>query len=215
MHTRIIYYVTQSCYNPCMNISNSYIYVENFFATSDAYIVYLFVTLVMIINGAINFPSSQIFYLFLGYISLNSPFNIFLLVLSGATGNTVGNYIVYSYVSRYGVNMKSMFAKIFSLDSSIVDNHFKRLEQKNLAYLVVGKLIPSVKVFVPIYAGMIKVERKKVIAIFFVSSIIWAFALINFGLVFGKNVSLQKYFIVATTIYVVVFIFVKNTKRNL
>ena len=59
--------------------------------------------------------------------------------------------------------------------------------KKGAWFLFVGKLLPAIKVFVPIPAGLGKMNRTLYAVIIFVSSYIWSLIFIAIGYYFGKS----------------------------
>ena len=59
--------------------------------------------------------------------------------------------------------------------------------KKGAWFLFVGKLIPALKVFIPIPAGIARMNRYLYAGIILVSSSIWPFAFLAIGYYFGKS----------------------------
>lgn len=175
---------------------------------------YVGLFILLISNGIISFPSSQIIYLIIGYFVSVGKISLVPSIIIGATGNTIGNLIIYKIVSKYGVDAVRKYSYIN--DRSLNHLH-KKVEAKGLWFLFIGKLIPSVKVFVPIVAGLARIKILEAIIIFFSSSAIWAGAIISIGYFFGENITMQGYAIVMGIIGIIVaivfyFRFIKNKK---
>lgn len=151
---------------------------------------YFGLLILLILNGTISFPSSQIIYLIVGYFVAVGKISLIPSIVIGATGNTIGNLIIYKIVSKYGVNAVRKYSYI---DDVSLNHLHKKVEAKGLWFLFIGKLIPSVKVFVPIVAGLARIKMSEAIIIFFTSSLVWASAIISIGYFFGENITMQSY----------------------
>ena len=57
----------------------------------------------MISNGVITLPSSQILYIITGYFIFTGELNFALASLMGALGNTIGNIILYELARKKGL----------------------------------------------------------------------------------------------------------------
>lgn len=138
----------------------------------------------MIANGVISFPSSQILYIIAGYFVFTGHLNLFLVVVAGALGNTIGNIILYELARSKGLSYLLRW-KIFP------ERELRKVQvafnKKGVWFLFVGKLIPALKVFIPIPAGIARMNRPLYAAIILVSSSIWPFAFLAIGYYFGKS----------------------------
>lgn len=138
----------------------------------------------MISNGVISFPSSQILYIIAGYFVFTGHLNLFLVVVAGALGNTIGNIILYELARSKGLSYLLRW-KIFP------ERELRKVQvafnKKGAWFLFIGKLIPALKVFIPIPAGIAHMNRPLYAAIILVSSSIWPFAFLAIGYYFGKS----------------------------
>ncbi len=138
-------------------------------------------------NGLISFPSSQILYLLAGYLSSLGFFNPALIIFIGALGNTLGNMGLYEITRTRGVNYA---LSVSLLPQSSFERVSNFLSGRGLWFVFLGKLIPAIKVAVPIAAGLGKTPRVKTGLIFFFSSLLWATFFVYAGLIFGKSTDL-------------------------
>ena len=160
----------------------------------------------MIANGFISFPSSQFLYIIVGYFVGTGYLLLVPASFVGALGNTVGNILLYEAIRRKGVAYVKKFGVFRETDIKKVELVFQK---KGLWFLFVGKLLPAIKVFIPIPAGMGRVDRRVFALIMFTASWLWSFIFIAIGYFFGKGAHVLKSYsiillIVAT---VVVFLF--------
>jgi membrane protein DedA with SNARE-associated domain len=158
---------------------------------------YLGIFVLMISNGAIPFPSSQILYIISGYFVSTGDLSLALVVLFGAIGNTIGNIILYEvvrfrglhYIEKWGIFPKKELRKV-----SVA------FRKKGKWFLFVGKLVPALKVFIPIIAAIGKTERRFYIPAMLVASAIWSLPFIAIGYVFGKSAELFGSYAVIMTV---------------
>lgn len=163
---------------------------------------YLGIFMLMISNGFIGFPSSQVLYIIAGYFVFTGGLNLPLVIIAGALGNTIGNIILYEVARRKGLHYLTKF-QIFR------ENEIKKVEvvfqKKGAWFLAVGKLIPALKVFIPIPAGLGKMNRALYVPIILATSIIWSFPFLGIGYYFGKSSNVfGKYAVVMAIIAFVV-----------
>jgi len=163
---------------------------------------YLGIFLMMIANGAVSFPSSQVLYIITGYFVFTGDLNVALVVFFGAVGNTIGCIILYEITRQKGLDYILKW-KIFPQKE--VQKITVALRKKGLCFLFIGKLLPAIKVFVPVAAGMGKARRELFIPIMLVSSAIWTIPFLAIGFYFGKSSGLfGKYAIVLVIVAIIV-----------
>ncbi|MBI5077851.1 MAG: DedA family protein [Candidatus Yonathbacteria bacterium] len=165
---------------------------------------YLAIFSLMIANGAVSFPSSQVLYIIAGYFIAQGNLSLFFVALTGALGNTVGNIILYGLARKHGRAFIARM-KIFPMrELSKVETAFRK---KGAWFIFIGKLLPAIKVFVPIPAGLGKMHRGLFAGIMFIASFIWSLAFISIGYFFGKSSDIfGRYAIILIIIAVVVIL---------
>ncbi len=167
---------------------------------------YLGILLLMIANGVISFPSSQILYIIAGYFASIGKLNFLLILIFGAVGNTIGNIILYEISRRKGLHYITKWKMFPEKEIRKVQIAFNK---KGSWFLFIGKLLPAIKVFVPIPAGLAKMHRGLYLFIISVSSFIWAGIFTGIGFVFGKSANFFNIYapVLLIVAFVVVWIF--------
>ena len=145
---------------------------------------YLGIFLMMIANGVISFPSSQILYIICGYFIFTGDLNVALVVLFGALGNTIGCILLYEVTRQKGLKYILKW-KLFP--EKEIKKIVVALRKKGLWFIFIGKLLPAIKVFVPIAAGVGKIRREVFIPIMLITSAIWTVPFLAIGFYFGKS----------------------------
>lgn len=140
--------------------------------------------LMMILNGAASFPSSQILYILVGYFIGRGDLALVPAVIAGALGNAIGNMILYEIARRKGVEYITRF-KLFPRE--IIRRTEIAFKKRGTWFVFVGKLLPAIKVFVPIPAGIGKMHRGLFAGIMVVGTAIWVLPFTAVGYFFGKS----------------------------
>ena len=83
--------------------------------------------------------------------------------------------------------------------------------RRGMWYIFIGKLIPSIKAFIPIVAGLANTKTNLTATIFLLASLIWAATLTSIGYYFGEHVTLTSVSAVSLTVAVVVAFFAYRT----
>lgn len=165
---------------------------------------YLAIFSLMIANGAVSFPSSQVLYIIAGYFIARGDLTLFFVALVGALGNTIGNIILYELARKHGRAFIERM-KIFPLrELAKVETAFQK---KGAWFIFIGKLLPAIKVFVPIPAGLGKMSRPLFASLMFTASFIWSMVFISIGYFFGKSSDLfGRYAIILVIVAVIVIL---------
>ena len=143
----------------------------------------------MVANGLFSFPSSQILYILVGYFVGTGYLALLPASFVGALGNALGNVFLYEGVRLRGMQFIEKFSIFRPEDIARVQIVFKK---RGLWFLFVGKLLPAIKVFIPIPAGLARVHRGAFALIMFSASWIWSFVFIGIGYFFGKGTTMWK-----------------------
>lgn len=145
---------------------------------------YLGIFLLMISNGISMFPSSQFLYMICGYFISTGTLSWPFVMIVGATGNTIGTVILYELTRAKGIEYVLKFKLFPEREIRKVQAAFHK---KGLWFLFIGKLLPAIKVFVPIVAGIGKASRVPYTIIMFITSLIWTVPFLSIGYIFGKS----------------------------
>ncbi len=180
--------------------------------------IYSIIFTTLIANGLFNIPSSQIIYLTLGYLININDFNFYWAVFLGTLGNTIGNLILYKIIYKNSNFLNNKVLLFLGVKSETLFKYNDTFKNKWWGWLILGKLTPSVKVFVPIICGLSKIDLKKSIIIFFTGSLLWAIIVTYLGFYFGKQSSLINFYLAVTLIYILIgtygYLKMKNKKIN-
>jgi membrane-associated protein len=177
---------------------------------------YAAIFLLMISNGIINFPSSQILYIIVGYFVGTKVLLFIPAVIAGALGNAIGNIITYELIRKYE---HPLARKLLMLDEATFNKIHGALSEtfshKGMWWIFFGKLVPSIKSFIPIVAGLASTPRKLTYLVFLSASFIWATGIITLGYFFGEHINLKSFSIVSLIVgLTILYIVYKNLKKK-
>ena len=167
---------------------------------------YIGIFFLMTLNGVINLPSSQILYVIVGYFVGTGALSFTGSIIAGGLGNALGNIIMFLLVKKYE---KPLARKLLMMPKETFDKMHtalhKTFSERGMWWIFLGKLIPSVKAFIPVVAGLAQLRTSITSCIFVVASLIWAAGVISIGYFFGKTVSLSYLPIVSLIIALIIF----------
>jgi membrane protein DedA with SNARE-associated domain len=174
----------------------------------------------MILESALIPIPSEIIMPFSGFLASTGKLSSVGVVLSGTFGNLVGSILTYylginvgrAFLIKYG---RYVFFKKEHLE--LTENLFKRYGDK---VSFVGRLLPGIRTYVSLPAGIGKTKFTKFAIYTFLGSIIWNSMLTYVGMKLGSNwKNIDKYSIyldLAAVIAIAVFLiwFVYNSRRK-
>ncbi len=109
-------------------------------------------------------------------------FNTHYLVLMGAIAiaGILGNFLGYWFGAKYGVYLyKREDSFLFKKKHLFAAKDF--YEEKGAFTIVIARFLPIVRTFVPIIAGIVKMDYKKFILYNILGSIVWVYSLMLAG----------------------------------
>ncbi len=141
----------------------------------------------MILESALIPIPSEIIMPFSGFLASTGKLSSVGVVLSGTFGNLVGSILTYylginvgrAFLIKYG---RYVFFKKEHLE--LTENLFKRYGDK---VSFVGRLLPGIRTYVSLPAGIGKTKFTKFVIYTFLGSIIWNSMLTYVGMKLGSN----------------------------
>src|SRR5690349_4571486 len=112
---------------------------------------------------------------------------VLLAALCGGIGNTLGSLISYyagSIGGRPAVEKYGKYILISRHDLDLADRFFQRW---GMWAVFIARVLPIVRTFVSLPAGISKMDLRQFIAFTFVGSFLWSLALASAGYLLGEN----------------------------
>jgi membrane protein DedA with SNARE-associated domain len=179
---------------------------------------YVGIFLLMILESALIPIPSEIIMPFSGFLVTSGKFHPFAVIIAGSLGNLVGSVLTYyvgikfgrAFIIKYG---KYIFFKENHLE--FTDKLFKKYGDR---ISFVGRLLPLIRTYVSLPAGIGKTNLAKFVFYTFAGSVIWNTMLTYAGIQLGNNwENIDKYSIyldIAAVLAIVVFIVWIISKRR-
>lgn len=150
---------------------------------------YFGIFLLITCNGIISFPSSQIIYIIAGVFASKGDLNLLYIILVGGFANALGNVILYEISRKKGLKYTLKLFKFLSMLNP--EKEVKKIEiafkKKGTWFLFIGKLVNPIKIFIPIPAGITKMNRGLFSTIVLITSTLWATIFTTVGFYFGES----------------------------
>jgi membrane protein DedA with SNARE-associated domain len=145
------------------------------------------IVLLMAIESACIPLPSEIIMPFAGYLVFKGEMVLWVVAFMGALGCVLGSIPAY-YVGKTGgrqlAEKYGRFVLISKKDLKMADDWFKNYGE---IIIFIGRLLPAVRTFIALPAGIASMNMTKFIIYTFVGSFIWCWALAYTGMVFGEH----------------------------
>ncbi|MBI4363458.1 MAG: DedA family protein [Candidatus Doudnabacteria bacterium] len=192
--------------------------ITNFITQTISSLGYFGVALLMAIESAAIPLPSEIIMPFAGFLVESGRFTLFGLALAGATGSVIGSIVTYAlgyYGGRPLIIKYGRYVLISEHDLRLTERFFQRFGKLST---FIGRLLPVVRTFISIPAGIGKVPFGSFVVYTFVGSIIWSYLLAWLGMKLGENwQQLENYFrrFDAVIVIVIVIVIIWWIKRHI
>ncbi|OBS10554.1 DedA family protein [Acidihalobacter prosperus] len=166
-----------------------------FVISAISHLGYAGIVLLMAIESACIPLPSEIILPFSGYLVYRGEMNLWWVSLAGAIGCVLGSLVAYS-IGRYGgrqlVERYGRYVLVSRHDLALADRWFARHGDITI---FVGRLLPVVRTFIALPAGIAGMEIKRFVLYTFAGSFLWSLGLAELGVKLGENWdSLGPYF---------------------
>jgi len=148
---------------------------------------YLGIFALMIAESALIPIPSEIIMPFSGYLVSTGKFNPILVIIAGSVGNLVGSLVAYVIGIKLGREVILKYGKYILLKKSHLDwteSYFKKYGDRST---FVSRLLPAIRTYISLPAGIAKMNLKKFAVYTFLGSIIWSTMLTYTGIALGEE----------------------------
>lgn len=170
-------------------------------------------------NACIPIPSELIFG-FAGYLVYLGRLDFTLTVIAGVGGGLVGSIIAYQVGYYGGESFITKYGKYILLSKSHMEMAQKWFDRYGLKATFFSRLLPVIRTFISLPAGIAKVNFTKFILYTLLGSIPWTIALIYAGKVLGENwqalniIGHKASIVVAAGLIIVVLYYVRKRRSQ-
>ncbi len=156
---------------------------------------YAGIALLMAIESACIPLPSEIIMPFSGYLVYTGRFSLLWVATAGAIGCNLGSELAYSVGYYGGRPLVNKFGRYILLSKKEVDWSVSFFERHGSITVFVSRLLPVVRTFIALPAGIARMPRLRFHVYTFAGSWPWCFGLAYLGMKAGENWKyLGKYF---------------------
>ena len=168
-------------------ISSILTVLTNFIIHTISALGYSGVAFLMAIESACIPLPSEIIAPFAGYLVFTGRFSLFWVSIAGGVGSMLGSWITYEIGKHHGRPLVEKYGKwilVSGEDIEMADRFFKKHGHYSTFF---GRLLPVVRTFISLPAGMAKVPKIPFLIYSFVGSVLWTYFLAFLGMKLGEN----------------------------
>lgn len=190
--------------------------LANFIIQTISNTGYIGIFVLMIAESALIPIPSEIIMPFSGYLASIGKFNPVFVIIAGSVGNLIGSLVAYLIGIKLGREFILKYGKYVLLKKSHLDwteSYFKKYGDRST---FVSRVLPAIRTYISLPAGVAKMNLKKFMVYTFVGSIIWNAMLTYVGIALGEQWTRIRHYsdyidgIVIIGIIIVVIIIVKK-----
>lgn len=160
---------------------------------------YLGIFVLMTLESALIPLPSEVTMPFSGFLVSKGEFSFPIVVLVGALGNVAGSLIAYAigYFLQESIilTLVDRYGKFFLISRHEYDTSIKWLREYGVSVAFFSRLLPGIRTFISLPAGLSKVNIWKFSLYTFLGSLLWSAFLTSIGVYLGNQWnSIEKYY---------------------
>jgi membrane protein DedA with SNARE-associated domain len=153
---------------------------------------YLGLFLISVLSSACIPIPSEVAYGFAGALCTNAlgghaRFSLWAVILVGALGSLVGSVIAYEVGRSAGRTIVERWGKWLLLTHKDLDSSERWFEKYGSVSVLVGRVIPVIRSFISLPAGIAEMKRVRFAVLTFIGSLAWVALLAGLGYAAGSN----------------------------
>ena len=177
---------------------------------------YFGIFLGMTIESACIPLPSEVIMTFAGFVVNEGKLTLTNIILVGILGNLVGSLITY-YIGLKGARpLLEKYGKYILITKEKLDNADKWFNKHGDAAVFFGRILPGIRTFISLPAGINKMDIKKFIIYTLIGSGIWTSILAIIGIELGKDCQYFRIFdiIIGIAILLIIIYYVIKHRKN-
>jgi len=148
---------------------------------------YLGITFLMVLESAGILIPSEVIMPFSGYLAGTGKLSLWLVAFFATVGNIFGSLVLY-VVGYYGGRFFALrYGRYFFFTPEELGKSDKWFKKYGFSAVFFGRMLPVVRTYISLPAGIVKMDLSKFLAYTFFGSVPWNFALAYIGFFLGEN----------------------------
>ncbi len=182
---------------------------------------YAGIVILMAVESAATPLPSEAIVPFAGYLVSTGRFSLFGVALAGAIGSVIGSLFVY-VIARYGGRpLVEKYGKYIFIPRRSLTSAEKFFAEHGVSSLLIGRIVPVVRTYISIPAGVAKANFWVFTITCFVGSFFWSLLLAWGGQMLGNDwhlvtpyAKIVSYCIIAILLFLLAYWFLKHVQSG-
>ena len=145
--------------------------------------IFLFVFLQEL--GVPNPVTNEFVLLFSGYLAFAGTLNLWLVILTAVSADCIGTTILYAVFYSFGESIMNHRPRWFPVSPVQLDHIARRISERQRWGIYVGRLIPFLRGYASVAAGILPIKPRIFIPAVIVSAITWSGGYVVAGRLLG------------------------------
>lgn len=177
------------------------------------------VALMFLESSFFPFPS-EVVMVPAGYLASKGEMNIVVVVIAGVIGSVLGALFNYLLAVRLGRPLIVKYGRYVGVTDGVFRKADKYFEDHGEISIFIGRLIPGIRQYVSLPAGLSKMRLDRFILYTAVGAGIWVIILTVIGYMVGSNEELIRAYVKEGTLYLLgfatllIYLYIHNHKKN-
>lgn len=159
----------------------------NFIISLISSLGYLGIFVLMILESALIPVPSEIIMPFSGFLVQENKLDFTATILAGSIGNLVGSILTYYLGKKIKRERILKYGRFVFMRESHIAFAEQLFQRHGSVISFVGRLLPAVRTYVSLPAGIGNIQFKKFVVFTFFGSLIWNTMLVYIGMQLGNN----------------------------
>lgn len=135
--------------------------------------------------GVPNPIPNELILLFAGYLASIGTLDFYWIVITAVTADFIGTTIIYSVFYYFGKRIMKNFKRF--LPSKKIDSLLDFLSKKGRWGIYIGRMLPLLRGYASVAAGLLRLPPKEFIPAVFLSAITWSGGYVIAGWILGPQ----------------------------
>jgi len=135
--------------------------------------------------GIPNPATNELMLIFCGYLSYTGIFGFFQSAGSSIVADILGSSLIYFLFYSFSKWITEHSPRWIPLKGENIERMKNRMNKRGMVGIYIARYTPFIRGYVPVVAGMVGLDRKKMLTAIIITSITWNSGLVLLGYLLG------------------------------
>ncbi len=173
----------------------------------------LFILIFIQEMGIPNPVPNELVLMFSGYLTLKGILIFPYIILVTVSADLIGTSILYAVFYFFGIYILKRKPRWLPTSQNTIDKLSKRITKGGRWIIYIGRIIPFIRGYISVIAGLMQIKPGVFLPIALVSAITWSVLFVAAGRMFGpylnyagNNIGNMKYIIISIVLIIIVIL---------